>query len=312
MYPILTDVFKDLFGFNFPIPIYSFGFMVAAAILTAAWLGGKEADRLFSAGVLPAVKLPVRDKKNASGKKNRGPQLESVSPSALMGPAVLIAVIGGFGGAKLFHILENLPQFFDNPLGMIFNRGGFTFYGGLIVAAIGIAYYVKKHGIAPARFADILAPTLMLGYGIGRIGCHLAGDGDWGIVSDPAAKPSWLPMWLWAEDYPRNIYHDMTGPLPEPVYPTSLYEFGAAVALFAVLWALRKHPFKAGWLFSLYLVFAGVERFVIEKIRVNNEFDVFGMTMTQAEVISVLFIVVGVIGLVRTGKRILPETANAA
>lgn len=302
MYPRITDLLKDLFGFESPIPIFSFGFMVATAILTAAWLGGKEADRLYRAGILPAVKVPAGDKKDKSGKRTKQHGMVSASPSVLMGPAVLIAVVGGFGGAKLFHILENLPQFFENPMGMIFSSGGFTFYGGLIVAALGIAFYVKKQGIAPARFADILAPTLILGYGIGRVGCHLAGDGDWGIVADVSRKPSWLPMWLWAETYPRNIITEQ--PLPAAVYPTPIYEFVAGVILFAVLWSLRKHPFKAGWLFSVYLVFAGVERFLIEKIRVNNEFDVLGITMTQAEIISVVLIAAGLIGIVRTSKRV--------
>lgn len=298
MYPRITDILYDLFGFRSPIPIYSFGFMVAVAILTAAWLGGKEADRLYRDGKLPPIRIPVRDKE---GKGKRKAETEQVSPSALMGPAVLIAVIGGFGGAKLFHILENLPDFLQDPMGMIFNRGGFTFYGGLIVAALGIAYYVRKHGVSPARFADILAPTLILGYGIGRIGCHLAGDGDWGVVSNLAAKPAWLPTWFWAETYPRNIL-DVT--LTQPVYPTPLYEFLGALVLFGILWAIRKHPFRPGWLFSVYLVFAGLERFLIEKIRVNNQFDFFGYTMTQAEAISIVFIAAGIIGIVLTSKRI--------
>jgi phosphatidylglycerol:prolipoprotein diacylglycerol transferase len=198
---------------------------------------------------------------------------------------------------------------------MIFTKGGFTFYGGLLVAGGGIAYLVRKKGLSIGRFIDALAPTVMLAYGIGRIGCHLAGDGDWGVASNLAAKPGWLPTWLWAETYPKNIIYNTPVPesgyvpLPEAVYPTPLYEFAAAVILFGVLWSLRKHRHAPGWLFSMFLVFAGVERFLIEKIRVNNEFDLLGLTVTQAEVISVILVALGVIGLIKTWK---PEASAAA
>jgi phosphatidylglycerol:prolipoprotein diacylglycerol transferase len=223
------------------------------------------------------------------------------SPSALVGTLVVLAVLFGFAGAKLFHILENLPDFFANPGAMIFSSGGFTFYGGLLAAAVAIAWYVRSKGLSVPIAADAVAPSLMLGYGIGRIGCHLAGDGDWGIMADLSAKPGWIPTWLWAETYPNNI---LGINIPEPgVYPTSIYEFLMAAALFGVLWALRKHPFKPGWLFSLYFVLAGAERFLIEQIRVNNVLDFFGIEATQAEFISVLMIIAGLIGLTLTSRK---------
>jgi phosphatidylglycerol:prolipoprotein diacylglycerol transferase len=114
-----------------------------------------------------------------------------------------------------------------------------------------------------------------------------------------AAKPEWLPTWLWAETYPNAII----GPPEHPVYPTSVYEAVAATVLFGVLWGLRRHPFRGGWLFSLYLIFNGVERFLIEKIRVNPEYYLFGLTFTQAEIISVVLVCVGVVGLIRTWHR---------
>ncbi len=293
MYPRISDLFKDVLGIELPFPIYSFGFMVAVAILVGAWLAGRELDRRYRLGEMPGVRMPVE-----KGKRRK---VKEVPPSAIMGNLTLIAAVTGIIGAKIFHILENLDTFFQDPIGMLFSTGGLTFYGGLIVAGASVAWYVRKKGLPLWKFADVLAPSLMLAYGIGRLGCHLAGDGDWGIVADLSKKPDWLPTWLWAETYPHNI---LGVQLPEPgVYPTSIYEFALGVLLFGILWALRKHPFKPGWLFSLYLVFAGVERFFIELIRVNNRFELFGLEVTQAEVISVLLVIAGIIGLVITSRK---------
>ncbi|MEQ9105464.1 MAG: prolipoprotein diacylglyceryl transferase [Rhodothermales bacterium] len=294
MYPRLSDIFQDLFGFSLPIPIYSFGFMVAVAVMMAAWLLQKELDRKFRAGIMGSVRVPDPEA-SAKGKAGRGSRMVDASPSVLVGSITMLAVFSGFAGAKLFHILENLDQFARAPLDMIFSTGGFTFYGGFVVAMLVVSRYLKGKGVSVGAVSDAVAPGLMLAYGIGRIGCHLAGDGDWGIAANLAAKPDWLPMWLWAETYPNNILGiDLSA---APVYPTPIYEFVAALALFGVLWSLRRHAHRAGWLFWMYVVFAGVERFFIEKIRVNNEFDLLGFAVTQAEIISVLLVVAGLVGM---------------
>jgi phosphatidylglycerol---prolipoprotein diacylglyceryl transferase len=297
MYPRLSDIFQDLFGFTSPIPIYSFGAMVAVAVLAATYFTARELDRMYREGRLAGIRLERTDK----GTKRRGTRV--ASPAELIGTITVMAVVLGVVGAKLFHILENLDQFALDPGGMLFSTGGLTFYGGLIVAAAGIAWYVHRKGLAVGAVADATAPGLMLGYGIGRIGCHLAGDGDWGIAADLSLKPDWIPTWLWAETYPNNI---LGVNLPDPgVYPTSIYEFVMAAALFGVLWSLRKHPYMNGWLFSLYLVFNGAERLLIEQIRVNVEMNLLGLVVTQAEVISVILIIAGVVGLVLTrGRRV--------
>jgi phosphatidylglycerol:prolipoprotein diacylglycerol transferase len=306
MYPRISDLFRDYLGFELPFPIYSFGLMLALAILTAAWLMGRELDRMYRQGRVGGVRVPVDDEKG----RKRGRTREA-SPSVLVGTLAIIAAVGGIVGSKVFHILENLDQFALDPMGMIFSSGGLTFYGGLIVAGVSIAWYIRKKGLAVGAFADAVAPGLMIGYGIGRIGCHLAGDGDWGIAADIAAKPDWLPMWLWAESYPNAII----GAPPQPVYPTSIYEFLMAAAIFGILWAARKHPFLNGWLFSLYLVFNGVERYFIEQIRVNNMLDFIFFRATQAEVIAVLTVLVGIAGLVYTSRQRredAPPPADAA
>lgn len=288
MYPRLSDLVRDVFGIPFPVPIYSFGVMVALAILVGTWLGGRELDRKYAAGVIGGVKVQTED----------GRTVEE-SPSILVGTLAVLAGVMGIVGAKLFTILGNPGRFLLDPAGMLFSTGGLTFYGGLIVAGAAIVWYLRRYDLSVAPVADAAAPGLMLAYGIGRIGCHLAGDGDWGIPADLAAKPDWWPMWLWAETYPKAI----VGPPPQPVYPTSVYEALAATVLFGGLWALRRHPFRAGWLFSLYLVANGVERFLIEQIRVNPEYTLFGLTPTQAEIIAVLLVIAGGVGLARTRER---------
>ena len=308
MYPRISDLFNDLFGFEFPFPIYSFGFMVAIGLMTGAWLLQRELDRLHGMGRIGSITIDDPEEKR-SGKKGRVRQVQ-VSPSYLVGTMTMLAIVGGFAGAKLFHILENLGDFFQDPLGMIFSSGGFTFYGGLILAAILIARYVTSKGLSVPVVADAIAPGLMLAYGVGRIGCHLSGDGDWGIAADIASKPDWLPMWLWAETYPNNILNiDLSA---APVYPTPLYELVAASLLFAVLYRFRDHVHRAGWLFWFYITLNGVERFFIEKIRVNNRFDLFGITLTQAELIALALVTAGVIGMVKFRKRAVSEPGAAS
>lgn len=288
MYPRLLEI---PITSSFTLTIYSFGFMVAVAILTAAWLTGRELDRKQAAGQIGQIKLKGKDGKPRTAR-----------PSEIMGTVTILAAVFGVLGSKLFHILENLDQFMQDPGAMLFSSGGLTFYGGLICAGLAVAWYVRKNGIGVGQMADAAAPGLILAYGIGRIGCHLAGDGDWGIASSLADKPGWIPTWLWHETYPNNILGvDLAG-----VYPTSLYEFMMCLALFGVLWAIRKHSHKAGWLFSLYLVFTGLERYLIEQIRVNNVFDVLGMQVTQAEVISSVLVLVGLLGMMRTWRKEVP------
>ncbi len=151
--------------------IYSFGAMLAVAFLMAAWLTRLELDRLYTNGRLPSVRMRVPSGGKGKGKK---PRMVDVSPSHLVGTMTVIAIAGGLVGAKVFHILENLGEFAANPFSMIFSTGGLTFYGGLIVAAASILWYMRKHRVPMALLSDAVLPTVLLAYGIGRIGCHLA------------------------------------------------------------------------------------------------------------------------------------------
>lgn len=218
------------------------------------------------------------------------------------------AALGGLIGAKLFHFLERprtIIEFFQNPsLSALFS--GLTIYGGLIVGTLFVYLYCRRNKLTFVHVADSVAPGLMLAYGVGRLGCQFAGDGDWGIpnTSPPPPALAWLPDWLWSFDYPNNVigagvrlatggYPGYGTHLVPPVYPTPLYESLAAFALFGVLWAVRKHLTRPLLMFGLYMMLNGVERFWIEKIRVNATYDLFGKAVTQAEIISVLMFVGG-------------------
>lgn len=285
-------------------------------------------------------------RKNSSGKAEQ--RSIRIWPHDRVGDMVIFAAIFGFLGAKIFHNLENLDEFMKSPWEALISFSGLTIYGGLILATIAIIYYARKHNIAVLHLADAFAPTMMIAYAVGRVGCQVSGDGDWGIlnsayISNPdgsialatpeqfnavlqANAPEYLrnlhadslsqiqhasvkafaglPDWMVAYNYPHNVVTegvrlaDCTDKycthLPIPVFPTPLYEFIACTLLFLVIWVLRKRIRIAGRLAAIYLMFNGLERFFIEKIRVNTTYNLFGFHPTQAEIISVLLFISGV------------------
>jgi len=236
------------------------------------------------------------------------PELRKIRfwPHDRVGELTIIALIFGLLGAKLFDIFENWSDFVKNPSSYIFSPAGLTFYGGLICAALAIWYYAKRHKIGFWHLNDAAAPGLMLAYAVGRIGCHVAGDGDWGIVNTHPKLFSWLPNWMWAYNYPHNVNEagvriagcldtKYCNQLPQPVYPTPLYETIICLVLFLILWSLRKRLKIPGTLFAVYLMLNGIERFFIEKIRVNVRMHFLGLHPTQAELVSSLLFISGVI-----------------
>jgi phosphatidylglycerol---prolipoprotein diacylglyceryl transferase len=265
-YPTLSDLLRGLFGIDVWLPMPMFGLMVGIAFFVGLKLATREAVRL----------LPDQ-------------------PGEIMSNGCLWAFLGGIVGARLFHILEYPREFLEHPMEMLLSRSGFTIFGGLIAGSIAGALYVRSKRAPIPVMMDACAPGLMLAYAIGRIGCQISGDGDWGIEANLAAKPDWLPLWFWAQTYTGNIAGvviDAPG-----VYPTPLYEVVMATIAFAILWKLRKHHHRAGWLFTVYILLAGVERLLIEFIRVNTTYDLFGHAVTQAQLISVACIVLGALGM---------------
>lgn len=233
-----------------------------------------------------------------------------VRPYEMMGNLTFIAAIAGFAGAKIFHHLENLQEFLQDPIGALLSPfSGLTFFGGLICGGGAVLWYAAKYKVNWRIMLDVGAPTMMLAYGIGRMGCHFSGDGDWGIenLNPKPSFLSWLPDWAWAYHYPNNVLGLV---LENPVYPTPMYEVFMALGLFLIIWYLRKKTWNAGKLFSIYLVFAGIERFLIEKIRVNPDYHFLGMSFTQAEMISFTFVFLGIGSWIYFSKNPLKNNIN--
>lgn len=280
------------------------------------FLGG-----LLVGGLLAWLKW--REKNKAKLDKPRTETI-TIQPQDHAGNITMTAALWGLIGAKLFHWLENPREFISfiqNPGGdAIFS--GLTMYGGLIVAGAMVIRYFARHGIPVWHGADSAAPGVMLAYGVGRIGCQVSGDGDWGIVNTTFLGPG--PRWLWQYDYPNNVngvgmpltdgrpcFEGYCTVLPETVFPTPLYETIVCLGFFFLLWALRTRLRPAGMIFFLFLFLNGLERFWIEKIRVNVK--VLG-DITQAEIISSVLMLAGFAGMVwlrrRAGNQ--PEAAPGA
>ena len=245
------------------------------------------------------------------------PKTETVTlyPRQLVSEIVIYAAIFGLLGAKIFDNLENPSFFLQHPLEALISFSGLTWYGGLIFGAAVIIFYCIKNKIPVLHMADAMGPTLIFGYAIGRIGCQLAGDGDWGI-NNTAPKPSilsFLPDWMWAYKFPHNVINEGVPidncfgrhcfELPVTVFPTPFYETVMCLIIFGILWSLRKRISTPGLLFSIYLILNGIERFSIEQIRVNSQYHFLGINPTQAEIIAVLMMITGVTGIFWTMNR---------
>ncbi len=226
-----------------------------------------------------------------------------VRPHELMSNMIVWAAVWGFLGAKIFDNLEHWDTFIQDPIGGLLSFSGLTFYGGLICGGAAVLYIAAKNGIKPLHMLDVGGPGMMLAYGVGRIGCHLSGDGDWGIDNLNPKPVSWLPDWLWGYTYPNNVAGEgnpiagcigrFCNELPNPVYPTPLYEVIAALLIFWFLWSIRTKIKLPGMMFGIYLMFSAVERFLVELIRVNAKYHVGGISFTQAELISLLLFIAG-------------------
>jgi phosphatidylglycerol:prolipoprotein diacylglycerol transferase len=295
-YPYLSDLIKALTGYTIFLPIPMFGLCVAAALLIASGLLSRELNRLFANGKIGPATIRSKDA-TAQISLNR------VNPQQIVPDFTFAVMLAGIIGARVFHILEHTRQFIANPLSMIFSTSGLSIFGGLIFGTVAGLVCVRHWRLPVRPLLDATAPSMMLGYAIGRIGCQVSGDGDWGIVANMALKPVWLPSWLWAQTYDNNIFGLVIA--PPGVYPTPLYETGMGLICFLILWALRKNPYQCGWLFSVYLLLAGAERFVIEQIRVNPVLSFGGIHATQAEMIAVTIFVLGLIGVLVLSKRVL-------
>jgi phosphatidylglycerol---prolipoprotein diacylglyceryl transferase len=191
------------------------------------------------------------------------------------------ALLGGVIGARGYYVIQNYDQVKHDLIGSIFSGSGLVWYGGAIGGAIGVVAWMRWRGALQLWALDTCATALALGYAIGRIGCQVSGDGDYGIRSS-------LP---WAMGYPH-------GTLPTPpgvrVQPTPIYETVAMCLLAYLLWKLRDRV-RPGVVFAVYLVGSGLERFLVEFIRRNKEV-LAGLTAPQVE--SLVLLAIGLLWLV--------------
>lgn len=259
----------------------------------------------------------VTDKKQRSVAPSE--TIVEMAASANMPNLTTVALLSGFLGAKIFHLLETPSEIhWDTFLMDLLTSGGWTFYGGLICGAAGVIWYSAKKGMHWTHVFDAGGPAMMLSYGLGRFGCHFSGDGDWGIAN-LKANPG-LPDWAWAYKYPHNVLgkdYASTGmemipgssgeynyQLAVPVYPTPLYEALMALGLFAILWyVLRNRSWAPFQYFSIYMMMAGAERMLIESIREHgiSLYHFLGMEFSQAQMISLVLMILGVVGFVWGG-----------
>lgn len=240
----------DLFTIG-PFTLHSFGLMVALGLILAGYFMSRD----FAS-------------------RGRDP--------VLAWEFAVAAGVGGFVGARVDYLIQNGG-------GGLFSSIGLVWFGGVIGGALGVWIVCAWRKIPIGVVANVMAPALALGYAIGRIGCQLSGDGDYGSASS-------LP---WAMSYPEGEV-----PTTELVHPTPIYETTAMLIAFYVLWRLRGRFDRPWALFGVWCVFAGVERFLIEFIRRN---DAVAVGLTTAQLISVGLVILGAVLVWTRSKR--PRTA---
>jgi phosphatidylglycerol---prolipoprotein diacylglyceryl transferase len=256
VHPILVS-----FG---PITVYSFGVMLALAFLTAGNVLGREL-----------------------GRRGMDPELAS--------SMVLWAAVGGLAGSRLLSFFDDWQAFVAHPLEFIFTGAGFVFYGGLLGGFATVTLFIWSRGLPWLRVSDSIAPGLAIGQAIGRIGCLLAGDGDWGT-------PTTVP---WAMRYPNAIIgwdswlKANNLPLDTLVHPAPIYETIGYGAVFLVLWSMRRSRQPDGMILWWYLLLSATVRFLVEFVRVNPRVA-FGLS--EAQLVSLVLIAVATILIWRSGE----------
>lgn len=257
-----------------PLTVYSYGMMMALGFLAADFVISAECKR-------------------------RG--LNTDFASSL----VVWAAIAGIACSRLYSVIDNFSSYMHDPWSIIFSGSGFVWYGGLIGGLLSSYFVSRYYQINFLTAADMAGPALVIGQALGRIGCHLSGDGDWGM-------PTMLP---WGVAYPNAIVgwngnsvlkldsrnHLVSAFFPGVrVHPTPIYEAILYGLIFLFLWSRRKETKVPGQLFYLYLMLAGAARFMVEFLRVNPRV-VIGLS--EAQLIALAMMVIGASLYVITSSR---------
>jgi phosphatidylglycerol---prolipoprotein diacylglyceryl transferase len=270
-----------------PLTLYSYGLMMALGFMAAYTVLHKEHQRLgFNVNIASTL--------------------------------LIIGLISGVAGAKILYILGDWERFARDPIGMIFSPAGLVWYGGFAGGLIGMFYYIRKKRLPILPYLDMVGLGGMIGYAVGRLGCHFAGDGDYGIptelpwgtiYSNGTVKPSYAAadyfarnpeaaeQWNYHELAANVTGRDQFGAITEfdmtvAMHPTPVYEFLMGVIVFFILWKLRTKLHPAGMLFAVYMILMSVQRFAIEFMRLN---PIAAFGLSEAQVISVLLFIGGFI-----------------
>jgi phosphatidylglycerol---prolipoprotein diacylglyceryl transferase len=264
-----------------PVTIYSYGLMMALGFIVGDLLLGHECRR-------------------------RGFKSE-------LGTAIVVwGAIGGLAGARLYDVADNWSAYMSHPASIIFSGAGFVWYGGLIGGIISTWLVARYYRVSFLTVADMCAAPLVLGMAFGRLGCQLSGDGDWGLPSRlpwamayPKAIVGWGPETVLKLDNHDNLVSGFF--LGVRVHPTPIYEAILYVAIFWVLWSIRKKVTLEGELLYLYLILAGAARFMVEFVRINPRV-LWGLS--EAQVISLIMIVAGSVAWYGSAMRQTAEGAS--
>lgn len=276
MIPTLFEI--PIFG---GISVHSFGLMLAIAFITSS---------------VVLKKLFVREKFNPETAEQ----------------IVFTGAIAGLIGSKLYYLLfEAFDRFLKDPLDMIFSGAGLTWYGGFVLAFAAIVWVIRRHKLPVMRSVDLISMVVPLGYGIGRIGCHLAGDGDYGkpwngIFATDYSRGIVPPSQAFygteiAKNYPGGIVPDHT-----LVHPTPAYETVLSIGVFAVLWMINRRNPAPGTILASYFVLGGLERFSIEFLRIN---PIVAFGLSGAQLISLVMIAAGIVWLAWLRRKAVHATA---
>lgn len=273
-----------------PLTIPTFGLMVATGLLVAAYVlqadFNRRRENFLKNGYLKKGKEP--------GHHDEG--------FLIIG----VAGLSGLVGARLYHVLESPRELIADP-SLLISRFGFAWFGGFLGGFVALVFLARHFQIPVLEFMDVCSPAAAVGYAIGRIGCLLSGDGDYG-------KPTSWP-WPWGMAFPQGVVPttqtclEWGWPADCRVYPTPIYEFLIWMGIAAILWRVGKktlHRGAAGRVFSGYLILTGIARFLIEFIRINPR-SFFGMS--NAQTASLVSIILGIVLLLR--MKAAPQVGNA-
>ena len=259
-----------------PLTIPTFGLMVATGLLVSAYVLQADFDR------------------RREGFRKRGYLTESQPASQHDEGFLIIGIAGisGLVGARLYHVLESPRELMADP-SLLISRFGFAWFGGFLGGFVALFFLAKHYRIPVLEFMDLCSPAAAVGYAIGRLGCLLSGDGDYGV-------PTKLP---WGMSFPNGVV-----PTTERVHPTPIYEFLIWMLIALVLWQLGKKTLGGegtGKAFCTYLMLTGVARFLIEFIRINPRSF---LGMSNAQTASLVSMVLGIILALRIKSSAQKET----